>query len=131
MDARALVVSGPGSLTVEARPTAPPRPHEAVISVTYGGICGSDVHYWKDGRIGEFVLRSPMVLGHEVVGVVAKPAADGSGPARGSRVAVHPAQVCGRCGYCRRGDQNLCEDLRYLGSAARVPHTDGGFADHL
>jgi threonine dehydrogenase-like Zn-dependent dehydrogenase len=89
------------------------------------------VHYWQDGRIGEFVLRSPMVLGHEVIGVVAEPAADGSGPARGDRVAVHPARTCGRCGYCLRGDQNLCEDLRYLGSAARTPHTDGGFADHL
>jgi len=131
MDARALIVAGPGGLTVEARPTTRPRPHEAVIGVAYGGICGSDVHYWKDGRIGEFVLRTPMVLGHEVVGVVDRPAADGSGPEPGSRVAVHPAQVCGRCEYCRRGDQNLCADLRYLGSAARVPHTDGGFADRI
>jgi 2-desacetyl-2-hydroxyethyl bacteriochlorophyllide A dehydrogenase len=131
MDARALVISGPGSLTVEAWPAAMPRPDEAVVSVTYGGICGSDVHYWKDGHVGESVLRSPMVLGHEVVGVVAEPAPDGSGLARGTRVAIHPAQVCGRCGYCRQGAQHLCKDLRYLGSAARVPHTDGGFAEHL
>lgn len=136
MEARALVVSpptatGPVALTARARPTAAPRPHEAVIAVAYGGICGSDLHYWKDGQIGESVLRSPMVLGHEVVGVVAEPAGDGSGPPRGSRVAVHPAQVCGTCGFCLRGDEHLCADLRYLGSAARTPHTDGGFADRL
>jgi L-idonate 5-dehydrogenase len=127
---RALIVSGPGALDVRDRPAAAPEPYEAVVRVAYGGICGSDVHYWKDGQVGESVLRSPMVLGHEVVGVVAEPAADG-GPPRGGRVAVHPAQVCGRCAYCERGDQNLCAELRYLGSAARVPHTDGGFAEHL
>ncbi|MDN3353659.1 alcohol dehydrogenase catalytic domain-containing protein [Actinomadura sp. DC4] len=131
MDSRALVVAEPGRLTVETRPTAAPRPYEALVAVAYGGICGSDLHYWKNGQVGESVLRSPMVLGHEIVGVVAAPAADGSGPALGDRVAVHPAQVCGRCGYCRRGEENLCTALRYLGSAARVPHTDGGFAEHL
>jgi L-idonate 5-dehydrogenase len=136
MEARALVVSpptatGPGALAVRAGLAVAPRPHEAVVAVAYGGICGSDLHYWKDGRIGESVLRSPMVLGHEVVGVVAEPAGDGSGPPRGSRVAVHPAQVCGSCGFCLRGDEHLCADLRYLGSAARTPHTDGGFADRL
>jgi L-idonate 5-dehydrogenase len=131
MDSRALIVSRPGGLTIEARTPVAPGRHEALVAVAYGGICGSDVHYWKDGQVGESVLRAPMVLGHEVVGVVAEPAADGSGPPRGSRVAVHPARVCGHCGYCRRGKENLCEDLRYFGSAARVPHTDGGFAEHL
>src|SRR5262245_64008379 len=72
-----------------------------------------------------------MVLGHEVVGVVSSPAADGSGPAAGTRVAVHPAQVCGHCAYCLRDEQNLCTELRYLGSAARLPHTDGGFAERM
>ncbi|MFI7233003.1 alcohol dehydrogenase catalytic domain-containing protein [Nonomuraea angiospora] len=131
MDAKALVVTGPGHLTVETRATPAPRPHEAVVTVVYGGICGSDLHYYRSGRVGESVLRAPMVLGHEVVGVVAEPAADGSGPPAGGRVAVHPAQVCGRCGPCLRDEQNLCAELRYLGSAARMPHTDGGFAERL
>ncbi|SDL38732.1 alcohol dehydrogenase catalytic domain-containing protein [Nonomuraea jiangxiensis] len=131
METRALVVTGPGHLTIQPRPVATPRPHEAVVSVAYGGICGSDLHYWKSGRVGEAVLRAPMVLGHEVVGVVAEPAADGSGPPAGGRVAVHPARVCGRCDHCLRQEQNLCEDMRYLGSAARMPHTDGGFAERL
>ncbi|MFC4009108.1 alcohol dehydrogenase catalytic domain-containing protein [Nonomuraea purpurea] len=131
MDTRALVVSGPETMAVETRPLAAPAQNEAVVEVVYGGICGSDLHYWRSGRVGDFVVSAPMVLGHEVVGVVAEPAADGSGPPADRRVAVHPAQVCGGCDHCLRGEQNLCDDLRYLGSAARVPHTDGGFAERL
>ncbi|MEV8378758.1 alcohol dehydrogenase catalytic domain-containing protein [Kribbella sp. NPDC056861] len=127
----ALVVSGPGVLTISQRPLAEPSPDQAVVRVLFGGICGSDLHYWRSGRVGESVLLRPMVLGHEVVGVVERPAADGSGPAVGTRVAVHPAQICGACVFCARGDQQLCENLRYLGSAARDPHTDGGFSEHL
>ncbi|SEG87905.1 L-idonate 5-dehydrogenase [Nonomuraea solani] len=131
MRVQALVVAGPGDMAVETRQAGSPSSGEAVVQVVYGGICGSDLHYWRDGRVGESVLRSPMVLGHEVVGVVAEQAADGSGPPVGARVAVHPARVCGHCAYCLRGEQNLCADLRYLGSAARTPHTDGGFAERL
>ena len=131
MDAHALVVSRPGVLTIDERPVPVAQPGQAVVRVVFGGICGSDLHYWRTGRIGESVLRAPMVLGHEIVGVVEQPAADGSGPPAGSRVAVHPAQVCGDCGLCRRGDQHLCENLRYFGSAARDPHTDGGFVERL
>jgi L-idonate 5-dehydrogenase len=131
VETRAVVASGPGALAVETRPLASPSVDEAIVRISYGGICGSDLHYWKEGRVGESVLRAPMVLGHEVVGVVAEPAADGSGLPAGTRVAVHPAQVCGHCAFCLRGEQNLCQRLRYLGSAAQVPHTDGGFADRM
>lgn len=131
MDTKALIVSGPGVLTVEERRVPAAEPHQAVVRVLLGGICGSDLHYWRDGRVGESILRGPMVLGHEVIGLVEHAAADRSGPPVGTRVAVHPAQVCGRCGRCERGDQHLCENLRYFGSAARDPHTDGGFAELL
>ncbi|MEA5360291.1 alcohol dehydrogenase catalytic domain-containing protein [Amycolatopsis sp., V23-08] len=102
-----------------------------MVDVAYGGICGSDVHYWQRGEVGESVLAEPMVLGHEVVGTVREAAADGSSPPPGTPVAVHPAQTCGKCPRCREGRDNLCPHLRYLGSAARRPHTHGGFADRL
>jgi threonine dehydrogenase-like Zn-dependent dehydrogenase len=102
-----------------------------VVNVAYGGVCGSDVHYWQRGEIGESVLADPMVLGHEVVGTVRSAAADGSRPPAGTPVAVHPAQTCGECARCREGRDNLCPHLRYLGSAARRPRTHGGFADRL
>nr|WP_273482739.1 L-idonate 5-dehydrogenase [Kribbella italica] len=118
-------------MIVDDRQSPTAAPDHAVVRVAYGGICGSDLHYWRSGRIGESVLRAPMVLGHEIVGVVEHAADDGSGPAAGTRVAVHPAQVCGECEPCRRGDQHLCPELRYFGSAARDPHTDGGFVERL
>ncbi|MGC4938725.1 L-idonate 5-dehydrogenase [Kribbella sp. DT2] len=128
---KAVVVVRTGVLALDDRPVPQAQPDQAVVRVVYGGICGSDLHYWRSGRIGESVLRAPMVLGHEIVGVVERAAGDGSGPAAGTRVAVHPAQVCGACELCGRGDQHLCPELRYFGSAARDPHTDGGFAEHL
>ncbi|OQO94814.1 L-idonate 5-dehydrogenase [Saccharomonospora piscinae] len=126
---RALVAHAAGDLRVERRTQRTPEAHEAVVAVDYGGICGSDLHYWSSGAVGESVLRAPMVLGHEVSGHVVTAAADGSGPAEGTPVTVHPATPCEQCGLCREGRQNLCPHTSYLGSAARVPHTDGAFAE--
>ncbi|MFD9700089.1 alcohol dehydrogenase catalytic domain-containing protein [Lentzea sp. NPDC059081] len=128
---RAVTVLGADRLELRELPAVEPGPGEAVVDVVYGGICGSDLHYWQRGEVGESVLVDPMVLGHEVVGTVREAAADGSGPPAGTPVAVHPADTCGRCEACLAGRANLCPALRYLGSAARRPHTDGGFADRL
>ncbi|MFD4638352.1 alcohol dehydrogenase catalytic domain-containing protein [Lentzea sp. NPDC058436] len=128
---RAVTVLGARRLDVRSLPPVPAGTSDAVVDVAYGGICGSDLHYWQSGEVGESVLVDPMVLGHEVVGIVRVAASDGSGPPAGTPVAVHPADTCGRCDFCLAGRDNLCPHLRYLGSAARRPHTDGGFADRL
>lgn len=111
-------------------PVALPRPHasQAVIDIAFGGICGSDLHYWSHGAAGESILKAPMVLGHEVVGTVRIAAADGSGPPVGAAVAVHPATPGPGDGsrYPERSP-NLSPGCTYLGSAARFPHTDGAF----
>ena len=105
---------------------APPGPDEAVVEIAYGGICGSDLHYWTHGAAGESILRAPMVLGHEVVGTVVA-AADGTGPAVGTRVAVHPATPAGD--GVDPLPRRIAEPLARLAptSAARLgfPHTDG------
>ena len=124
----AVRVHAVGDLRLDRLEPAVPRPHEAVVRIAYGGICGSDVHYWRDGAVGASVLRAPMVLGHEVVGTVAQVAVDGSGPTASTAVVIHPAQTCGVCRWCRGGREHLCPKCRYLGSAAQWPHTDGGFA---
>lgn len=127
---RAVVAHGRDDLRVERVPLAPPLPDEALVDITYGGICGSDLHYWRHGAAGESVLRAPMVLGHEVVGRVARAAADGSGPAVGTRVAVHPATPGPGDGSRYPADRpNLSPGGSYLGSAARYPHCDGAFAE--
>jgi L-idonate 5-dehydrogenase len=125
----AVVAYGPGDLRIEERPLRKPAADQALIDVVYGGICGSDLHYWRHGSAGESVLRAPMVLGHEVVGTVAAAAADGSGPSAGTRIAVHPATPGPGDGSRYPPDRpNLSPGVTYLGSAAQFPHTDGAFA---
>lgn len=127
---RAVVAHGIGDLRVERRPVPTPGPGEVAVRVSYGGICGSDLHYWRHGAVGEFRVREPLVLGHEIVGVVLQ---TGAGvphpPAPGTTVAVHPATPCGDCPQCAAGRRNICPTSRYLGSAAHFPHVQGGFSD--
>jgi L-idonate 5-dehydrogenase len=124
----AVVVHGAGDLRVDELPAPIPRPDEAVIAVAYGGVCGSDLHYWRSGAVGESILREPMVLGHEIVGTVHVAASDGSGPAVGTPVAVHPATTGTAPGRYPEDRPNLAPGTTYLGSAALLPHTQGGFA---
>ncbi|MGW1914453.1 L-idonate 5-dehydrogenase [Streptomyces sp. NPDC002076] len=125
------VIHGAGELRVQELPVPEPGPGEAVVAVRYGGVCGSDLHYWRHGGVGDFRLREPMVLGHEVVGTVVSYGAGACGPKPGTAVAVHPATPCGRCPECAAGRANVCRDTRYLGSAARFPHVQGGFAERI
>jgi L-idonate 5-dehydrogenase len=119
------VIHGRGDLRVEELASPSPGPGQVLVAVRYGGVCGSDLHYWRHGGVGDFRLKEPMVLGHEVVGTVIE------GPLAGTAVAVHPATPCGLCPECRDGRRNVCRDTRYLGSAARVPHVQGGFAAEI
>nr|BFD85736.1 L-idonate 5-dehydrogenase [Streptomyces sp. Xyl84] len=122
------VIHGQGDLRVEELPVPEPGPGQALVAVRYGGVCGSDLHYWRHGAVGDFRLREPMVLGHEVAGTVVSYGPGAGGPAPGTAVAVHPATPCGTCPECADGRRNVCRDTRYLGSAARFPHVQGGFA---
>ncbi|KUN89230.1 L-idonate 5-dehydrogenase [Streptomyces griseoruber] len=125
---RACVVHRAGDLRVEAREPVAAGPGQVTVSVALGGICGSDLHYYRHGRVGDFTVQEPLVLGHEIVGHVAALGPGADGPAVGTPVAVHPATPCDRCAACATGRRNICGDARYLGSAARTPHVQGGFA---
>ncbi|MFC5215897.1 L-idonate 5-dehydrogenase [Streptomyces coerulescens] len=125
------VIHGQGDLRVEELPVPLPGPGQALVAVRYGGICGSDLHYWRHGGVGDFRLREPMLLGHEVVGTVVAYGDGASGPSVGTAVAVHPATPCDICPECADGRRNVCRDTRYLGSAARFPHVQGGFAARI
>ncbi|KAI9730754.1 MAG: hypothetical protein M1834_005723 [Cirrosporium novae-zelandiae] len=101
-------------------------PHEVIIRVKVTGICGSDVHYWTHGAIGDFVVKDPMVLGHESAGIV-----HAVGPAVkslkvGDRVCMEPGVPCRRCKYCKDGFYNLCPDMAF----AATPPYDGTLAKY-
>lgn len=94
-------------------------PYDVVVRVGQTGICGSDVHYWQRGRIGDFVLTSPMVLGHESAGTVVEVGPKVTNVRVGDRVAVEPGVPCRHCDFCRAGSYNLCADTVF---AATPPH---------
>ncbi len=128
---RAVVLHAPGDLRVEQQPVPSPAAGEVRIAVAWGGICGSDLSYWRHGASGTAVQRHPLVLGHEIAGTVVELGEGVTGVELGDAVTVHPATVTGALPDELRGRDNLHPDLRYLGSAARDPHTQGGFAEQL
>ena len=123
------VLYGAHDLRIERRDTPRPGPGEIAVRVGAGGICGSDLSYFNKGRVGDFTVREPLTLGHEVAGTVATLGEDVDGPAVGTLVAINPSRPCLRCAYCRAGRSNLCRDMRFLGSAARSPHVQGAFSE--
>ena len=127
----ALVIHAPGDLRVEDIPTPAVEAGQARVRVRTGGICGSDLHYYQHGGFGTIRIRQPMVLGHEVAGVVEELGADAGGLAVGDRIAVSPSRPCGSCRFCQLGLQNHCLDMRYYGSAMRMPHVQGAFRKEI
>jgi L-idonate 5-dehydrogenase len=126
-----LVIHAPDDLRVDLQDVADPGPGEVLVAVGYGGICGSDLHYFQHGGFGTVRIRRPMVLGHEVAGTVR---AVGAGVVRvqpGDRVAVNPSRPCGACVHCLEGLPNQCLDMRFYGSAMRDPHVEGAFRNLL
>jgi L-idonate 5-dehydrogenase len=106
-------------------------PTDVLLALGAGGICGSDLHYYKEGRVGAFVVKEPLVPGHEASGVVA---AIGSAVTRvrpGDRVAINPSHPCGLCDYCHAGRGNLCRKMFFLGSASVFPHAQGMFRERF
>ncbi|HET9070010.1 MAG TPA: alcohol dehydrogenase catalytic domain-containing protein, partial [Amaricoccus sp.] len=126
--ALAATLHGPKDLRLDERNLDPVAPGFVRIRFAAGGICGSDMHYFSHGRIGNFIATAPLVLGHEVAGTVEAVGEGVSGPAPGDRVAVNPSRWCGHCPRCREGRRNLCENIYFMGSASKTPHMQGGFA---
>ncbi|KAK7752901.1 hypothetical protein SLS62_005060 [Diatrype stigma] len=95
--------------------------HDVRVHIEQTGICGSDVHYWQRGRIGDFILNSPIILGHESAGTVVEVGSKVTNVKVGDRVAIEPGVPCRHCNYCRSGSYNLCADTVF----AATPPWDG------
>jgi L-iditol 2-dehydrogenase len=124
---RVSVLQRPGELALQTRPVPAAAAGQVLVAVRSVGVCGSDVHYFEHGRIGDFVVREPLVLGHEVSGVIVAAGA-GVDPGRvGRRVAVEPGTACGTCAPCKAGRYNLCPDMQFFAT----PPVDGALAEYV
>ncbi len=128
---KACVIRSARDLRVSDRAEPSPGSGEVLVQLGAGGICGSDLHYFAEGGVGDFRVQEPLVLGHEGAGRIVETGPGVVGLKRGDRVAVNPNHPCGRCRYCQKGTRQLCQDVRYFGSAARVPHVQGLFAERF
>jgi len=128
---RAVVAYAAKDIRIESLPEQQIGETDVRVRVAFGGICGSDLHYFNHGGFGQVRLREPMVLGHEISGMVEAVGSEVRRVKIGDRVAVNPSQPCYRCRYCLEGRQNQCLDMRFYGSAMRFPHVQGAFRETL
>lgn len=127
----AAVLHEAGKLVIDELDSPQPSAGQVQLRVRAGGICGSDLSYYFKGRSGDFVVREPFVLGHEVAGVVTALGEGVTGLAVGQRVAVNPGLNCGECRYCVKGMTNHCLSMRFMGSASTFPHMQGMFRQYI
>jgi L-iditol 2-dehydrogenase len=113
------VLHAPGDVRVERRPDPVAEPGESLVRVTAVGLCGSDLHWFAAGAIGDAAISRPLVLGHEMAGVMV------SGPLAGRSVGLDPALPCGRCRECTSGLEHLCTQMHFAGHGS----TDGGLRE--
>lgn len=124
---QSAVLIEPGRIEVESRAVPTLDPHDVLVRIRSVGVCGSDVHYFEHGRIGDFVVRAPLVLGHEASGVVVSVGAGVTRVSQGQRVAIEPGWPDGTCEQCLVGRYNLCPQVRFLAT----PPVDGAFTELL
>jgi L-iditol 2-dehydrogenase len=124
---RVSVLSGPSTIEMQERPVPTPGPDELLVRVGSVGVCGSDVHYYKHGRIADMVVRGPLVLGHEVGGRITAVGSDVPHDRVGERVALEPQRPCRRCRYCKTGQLNLCPNMEFFAT----PPIDGAFSEYV
>ena len=125
---RAAVLHGTEDLRVDEVPRPElPGPDYCVVKIGACGICGSDVHFFRHGRIGDFVVESPMTLGHESAGTVVQVGEGVEHLEVGDRVAIEPGATCRKCEFCKSGRYNLCESVVFLA----CPPDDGAFAEYV
>jgi L-iditol 2-dehydrogenase len=118
------VLYGINDLRLEQRPIPTPNDDDVLLQMEVVGICGSDVHYLVNGRIGDFVVEKPMVIGHEAAGTVVEIGKNVKNLKKGDRVAIEPGYGCRKCTYCKEGRYNLCPDMKFCAT----PPYDGNLA---
>jgi L-iditol 2-dehydrogenase len=123
---KVAVMEGIGKIGYTNREIPNPKDNEVLVKIQYVGVCGSDLHYYETGRIGNYIVEPPFVLGHEASGVVTKLGKDVKNLKLGDRVALEPGATCGECEFCKTGRYNLCPDVIFFAT----PPIDGVFQEY-
>ena len=123
---KVAIMTGIGKMDYTTRPIPTPKDDEVLVKLEYVGICGSDLHYYESGAIGDFVVEPPFVLGHEPGGTVVEVGRSVTHLKVGDRVALEPGKTCGHCEFCRQGKYNLCPDVVFFAT----PPVDGVFQEY-
>jgi L-iditol 2-dehydrogenase len=124
---KVAVMNGIEEMGYETRDIPRVRDHEVLVRVEYVGICGSDLHYYETGRIGNYIVEPPFVLGHESAGTVVEVGSAVTHLAVGDRVSLEPGIACGHCEFCKTGRYNLCPDVVFFAT----PPVDGVFCEYV
>lgn len=124
---KVAVMEGIGKMGYTERPIPIPKADEVLVKLEYVGICGSDMHYYETGAIGDYVVKPPFVLGHEPGGIVVEVGSNVKHLKVGDKVALEPGKTCGHCEFCRQGKYNLCPDVVFFAT----PPVDGVFQEYV
>lgn len=124
---KVAVMEGIGKMGYVERPIPEVKPDEVLVKIEYVGICGSDMHYYETGAIGDYVVEPPFVLGHEPGGIVVEVGSNVTHLKVGDRVALEPGKTCGQCEFCKTGRYNLCPDVIFFAT----PPVDGVFQEYV
>ncbi|MDR2100934.1 MAG: NAD(P)-dependent alcohol dehydrogenase [Treponema sp.] len=124
---KVAVMTGIGKMEFTERDIPRPKPNEVLVKLEYVGVCGSDLHYYENGRISDFIVKPPFVLGHEPGGVVVETGSGVRDLKKGDKVALEPGKTCGCCEFCRTGRYNLCPDVVFFAT----PPVDGVFQEYV
>jgi L-iditol 2-dehydrogenase len=127
MQNKAAIMHATHDVRLEDVPVPEPGPREVLVEIRAVGVCGSDVHYYEEGRIGSFVVREPLILGHESMGTVVALGEDATRHEVGERVTLEPGVPDGTCRECRAGRYNLCPNVRFFAT----PPIDGAFTNYV
>ena len=127
MQNRAAIMYGTHDIRLEEVPVPEPGPKEVLVEIEAVGVCGSDVHYYEEGRIGSFVVREPLILGHESMGTIVALGEEVTKHEVGERVTLEPGIPDGTCRECRAGRYNLCPNVQFFAT----PPVNGAFTNYV
>ncbi|HOO27028.1 MAG TPA: NAD(P)-dependent alcohol dehydrogenase [Lachnospiraceae bacterium] len=124
---KAAIMTGIEKVELTERKIPQPKENEVLVKIHHVGICGSDLHYYEQGAIGNYVVKPPFVLGHEAAGTVVEVGSKVTHLKKGDRVALEPGKTCGECEFCKAGKYNLCPDVVFFAT----PPVDGVFQEYV